>query len=137
VVARECAAQGIDIGLSTAGIAHVALDDESAAALHAQVDAQRAMGLEASWLDAGELRRRHPGVGPAARGALLAPRDGAVNNVALTAALLARAFALGVTLVQDEACEITARRGRVAGVNGATTSYAAEIVVLAAGAWSG
>ena len=95
------------------------------------------MGLDTHWVDAAALRRRHPGIGPAARGALLAVRDGAVNNVALTAALLARAFALGVTLVHDEACEITARRGRVSGVNGATTSYPADGVVLAAGAWSG
>ncbi len=136
MVARECAAEGHDIGLLSGGIAHVAFDEAAAATLRAQVDAQRSAGLDARWLEQAELRRRHPGIGLAARAALLAPRDGAVNNVALCAALIDRCHRIGVTMLTDEVCDIGERGGRVTGVHGATTSYRADVVVLAAGAWS-
>jgi glycine oxidase len=137
ILAHELAADGFDVGFHGAGIAHVAFDEATEALLQAQVDAQRAAGLDARWLDQAALRARHPGISAEARGALLAPRDGAVNNVALCAALLSRAYRLGVEVLHEEVCEITARGGRVTGVNGATSNHPANNVVLAAGAWAG
>lgn len=135
-LAAECLGTGFDIGFREAGIVHLAFDEARETALKARHDAQRALGLDSAWLYSTALRRLHPGVSPLARGALLAPRDGCVDSVALGRALLAGAIAAGATLVGDEVCEISARGGRVTGVSGATTRYDARTVVLAAGAWS-
>jgi glycine oxidase len=135
-LAAECARAGHDVALFTGGITHVAFDTAREQALEKQLLAQRALGLDVEWLDAAALRRRHPGVGTAARGALLAPRDGCVNNVALGTALFADARRLGVTFAVDEVCDVASRQGRVTAVRGATTSHAADTIVLAAGAWA-
>ncbi len=118
------------------GILHVALTDEEAAGLAGQADAQRALGLEAQWLDQGELRRRHPAIAPAARGALLTPRDGCIHNAALAAALRATAFAHGAHIVTAAASQVLARRGTVTAVRSSAGTWRARWVVVAAGAWS-
>jgi len=125
------------LGFLPCGIALVALDEARARDLAAQVDAQRTHGLDSQWLDRAALAARHPGIGAEARGALLSPRDGVVNNVALTAALLADAIRHGAEIREHE--EITHLRvagARVAGVTSARATYDAGAVVLAAGAWS-
>ncbi len=135
-LAVECAAAGHDIGLRTSGIMHVAFDEAREIALKAQHDAQRALGFDTAWLYGPALRRVQPGIAPGARGAMLAPRDGCVNNVALCRALLEGATARGVVVVRDEVCEIVSRSGRISGVQGAAATWAADTVVLAAGAWA-
>ena len=135
-LADEFAAEGFDIGHAARGILHVAFDEARESELKARHDAQRALGLDAAWLSGPALRRLH-GVAGNARGALLAPRDGSVDSVALGRAMLAGASAAGVVLVNEEVCEIMSRGGRVTGVSGAVTSYAADRVALAAGAWAG
>jgi len=135
-LAAELAAAGHDIGLWAGGIVHIAFDDARAEELRARVAAQERLGLHAEWLGETELRHRHPAINPAARGALLAPRDGCVNPVALGAALLADARAHGVTFAQGEACEVTMAHGRVTGVRGEIDVARAAAVVVAAGAWS-
>ncbi|MBI1723629.1 MAG: glycine oxidase ThiO [Gemmatimonadetes bacterium] len=126
-----------DLGLVTDGITLVALDDARARELEAQVDAQRALGLDAEWLDREALSKRHPGIGAEARGALLSPRDGAVNNAALTAAILADDARLGVEIAEgEEVTDLCVGGGRATGVRTARAVYDAEVVVLAAGAWT-
>ena len=128
---------GVDVGYHGGGSVQVALDDDDVAALTAQVEAQRALGLHAEWLDRAALVRRHPGVGPQARGALLAPDDARVNNVTLTAALLADAVRHGAEVVDHEAAtEIVIQRGSVAAVATARRRYSTGAAVVAAGAWS-
>ncbi len=125
------------LGLTFGGITIVALDEARAEDLAAQVDAQRGLGLDAEWLDRAALARRHPGIGAEARGALLSPRDGCVDNAALTAALLADAVRRGAEVrEQEEVTDLEIASGRVTGVRTARARYEAGTVVLAAGAWS-
>jgi glycine oxidase len=128
---------GVNVGYKDGGSVQVALGEDEVAPLVAQVAAQRALGLAAEWLDRAALVRRHPGVGPAARGALLAPDDARVNNVTVTAALLADAVRHGAEVVDhEEATEIVIRAGRVAAVATRARRYATGAAVVAAGAWS-
>ncbi len=128
---------GVNVGWAGGGSVQVALSEAEAAELRAQVGAQCALGLKAEWLDRAALARRHPGIGPAALGALLAPDDARVNNVTLTAALLADAVRYGAEVVDhEEVTGILAGSGRVTGVTTARGRYGAETVVVAAGAWS-
>jgi glycine oxidase len=136
-LAAECEAAGHPIGLTSGGIARVAFDDDGARELQAQVEAQRALGLEAEWLSRKDLVWRHPGIAAGACGAALAPRDGCVDNVALCAALAADAQRHGVTFAVVEVVELMTAHGRAAGVRSALESHRAHVVVLAAGAWSG
>jgi len=129
---------GVNVGYRTGGIVRVALDEMEAAALRTQVETQCAMGLQAEWLDRGALARRHPGIGPTAAGALLAPRDGCVNNVTLTAALLADASRYGAEIADhEEATGIVIQARRVVAVATAQRHYSTGAAVVAAGAWSG
>lgn len=129
---------GVNVGYRPGGIALLALEEAEAARLQAQVAAQLAMGLAAEWLDRSALVRRHPGVGPAALGALLAPRDACVNNVTLTAALLADAARYGAEIADHEAVTgVVTGFGRVTAVTTARRGYGTGAAVVAAGAWSG
>jgi glycine oxidase len=129
---------GVNVGYRTGGIVLVAFDETEAAHLKARVEAQCAMGLEAEWLDRGALARRHPGIGPAALGALLAPRDACVNNVTLTAALLADAARHGAEIADhEEATHVVIEAGRAVAVTTARRRYSTGTTVVAAGAWSG
>jgi glycine oxidase len=126
-----------NLGHRACGVALVACDEARAAELRAQVAAQRALGLEAEWLDRAALLKRHPGIGPEALGALLAPRDGAIDNVALAAALLASGARAGVEFAEsEEVFELLLRGGRIAGVRTSRMIRETDTVVLAAGAWS-
>jgi glycine oxidase len=128
---------GVNVGYRPGGIALVALDEAGAAMLRARVDAQRALGLDATWLDRAALLHRHPGIGPAALGALLAPHDACVNNVTLTAALLADAARHGAEIADHEvAAGVVVASGRVTAVETARRTYGTGSAVVAAGAWS-
>lgn len=129
---------GVNVGYRPGGIALIACDAAQASQLQTRVEAQRAMGLEAEWLDRAALARRHPGIGPDALGALLAPRDACVNNVTLTAALLADAARYGAEIAaHEEATEVVIRAGRAVAVSTARRRYSTGAAVVAAGAWSG
>ena len=136
-LAQDCAAAGHPYPLTQNGIAVVALDEPRRDDLERQAAAQRDLGLEARWLSRVELIRRQPGIAREAKGALLLPKDGCVDNVALCAALAATAQQSGARIVRDEAQELLRLGSRVAGVRGGAGRYEAAAVVIAAGAWSG
>jgi glycine oxidase len=131
---------GLDIGFWREGIASIAFDESAAEQLRDAVAQQRQAGLRCDWLEADEVAERFPGVAPppACRGALFAPEDGAVDPPALTAALLADARRLGVTVVPERVVRIETGLGvgRATGVALANGTIAAAHVVIAAGAWS-
>lgn len=128
---------GIDVGHRATGIALVAFDAARAVELRAAAAHQRAAGLPAEWLDRPALAARHPGIGPAALGACLAPRDGAVDNQALVRAVLRDALRLGAELRERTTVwELVVRSGHVSAVVTEHGSLEAPTVVLAAGSWS-
>jgi glycine oxidase len=128
---------GVNVGYFGGGSVQVALGPDEVAPLQAQVEAQGAAGLEAEWLDRAALLRRHPGIGRTALGALFAPDDARVNNVTMTAALLADAVRHGAEVADhEEATEIVITAARVSAVTTSRRRYGTNAAVVAAGAWS-
>ena len=128
---------GTALGHRACGVVQLAFDAERAAALQWKASEQRALGLDAEWLDRAALVRRHPGVGPGAVGGFLSPRDGAVDNTALAVALLASGARAGVVVSErEEVIELLHGNGRISGVRTPRGVREAPIVVLAAGAWT-
>lgn len=126
---------GIDIGLWREGIAQVATDAAQAEILRARVAQQRQQGQVSDWLDAEEARSRWPWVREMA-GALWAPMDGALDPRALVHALLTDARNHGAETIRSEVMALARTGDRVTGVR-AGDEYAADDVIIAAGAWSG
>jgi glycine oxidase len=126
---------GIDIGLWQEGIAAVAATEAEATELRARCAWQRQQGHLSDWLDADEVRARWPWLGPT-EGAFFAPHEGALEPVPLVEALCRDAGRLGATLQRDTVTGLDLRGERIAGVIGTGGRYAAEAVVIAAGAWS-
>ena len=127
---------GIDVSLWQDGIARVAADQGEAEELRSKVRSQQEQGYTADWLEREEVQSRWPWLGPSA-GALWASRDGALDPVQLVEALVADLQRLGGVIVRDRALAIEQAGGRISAVVGEVGRYAAQDVVLAAGAWSG
>ena len=127
---------GIDVGLWQEGIARVATSAAEAAELRSNVLWQQRQGHVCEWLEEDEVRRRWPWLGPTV-GALWAARDGAIDPEQLVRALLADAQGAGAVIATDRAVGIDREGDRVTGVTGESGRYAAEHVIVAAGAWSG
>ena len=127
---------GIDIGLWQEGIARLAGDEAEAGELRSKVASQLLSGYTCHWLERDEVHSRWAWLGPTA-GGLWAPRDGALDPELLVAALLADAGLYGATLVSERVIAVNRAGRRISGVVTESGRYAADYVVLAAGAWSG
>lgn len=122
----------------------VALTDDEAAELEARARMQRRRGLRAEWLDPSRVRELEPGIAGSARGALHIPDDRQVDPLPLMAAVAeALAARPGVRIETGTTVRaIVSAGGRVTGVaieggaRGEGGTAEAELVVLAAGAWS-
>lgn len=127
---------GIDIGLWRGGILHVALTEGDVAELRARIaEAGRRAPGAAEWLEPDRVRERWPGLAHC-RGAMWAPREGAVTPRELVRALRADARRSGAELEADEAVALETRSGRAVAVVGRRERHPAADVVIAAGAWS-
>jgi len=136
--AREVeAASGVSIDYRDEGTIAVALTRDDAEQLRFSYDFQRRLGLNLSWLSAAEARRREPHLKPGIAAAVLSPADHQVDNRKLVRALTAAALAAGAALYEDcPVREIDVAGGRARAVVTKRGRHAADIVVLAAGAWS-
>ena len=129
---------GIDVGLWTEGIAHIALSTDDMARLTDQVAWQRQMGLKSDWLGQDDLRERYPGVSAEAVGAKFMPEGGSLDPDRLVEAFLASARHRGAELTRGvRVTGVVIENGSVTGVRTETETIPAGAVVLAAGAWSG
>ena len=136
--ARELeAASGISIDYRDEGTMVVALTRDDAEQLRFTYEFQKSLGLELNWLSGTDARRREPHLRPGVPGAVLSLRDHQVENRLLGRALAEAARRAGallyehclvreVELVQERACGVVTERGY----------DRADVVVLAAGAWS-
>jgi len=131
-------ASGIDVDLRTEGTLVVALTVDDQARLNHQLVFQQRLGLPLQWISAAETRRREPHLAGKLAGAVFSPEDAQVDNRKLAAALRIAAERAGARV--NEHCPvaaISASGGRVDGiVLTGGTKVAADVVVLAAGAWS-
>jgi len=129
---------GIDVELRREGTLVLALTADDQAEIDHRLEFQRRLGLPLEWLSAGATRAREPHLAGKLTGALFSPEDHQVDNRKLAQALRIAAETAGVTLHEHRLVkEIVVQGGRAKGVlleDG--TAASADIVVLAAGAWS-
>ena len=132
------AAAGMSVGLRQEGTLVAALNRDDAAQLRFAYDFQRQHGIALEWLSGAQARQREPHLHPNLAAAVFSPADHQVDN-RLVAVALKRAFvaAGGVLHEHSGVDEVELAGGRVAGVRVGTARHAADMVVLAAGAWSG
>lgn len=136
--ARELAeASGIDVGYRDEGTLRIALNRDDAAKLRATCDFQQRLGVELEWLDGPAVRRLEPHLAPGVVAAVLSRHDHQVDNRRVAPALVAAVTAAGGRIHAKTAIdEVAISHGRVVGVVVGGTVVAADVVVLAAGAWS-
>jgi glycine oxidase len=132
-LAERLRAAGHDPGLRTEGTVVAVVDVADRDELRVQADYLARLGRPATMLTGRELRATEPALGPAVRAGLSVPSDLAVDNRRLLDALLAAGAEHGVTHLAAAASAV--RTGAVDTETGQT--LAADVVVLAAGAWSG
>jgi glycine oxidase len=131
-------ASGVDVGLRPEGTLVVALTSDDQARLSHLLVFQQKLGLPLQWISAAETRRREPHLAGKLAGAVFSPEDTQVDNRKLAAALRIAAEVAGASIREHHAVKtISSDAGRVDGiVLSDGTKVAADVVVLAAGAWS-
>ena len=131
-------ASGVDVGLRPEGTLVVALTSDDQARLSHQLVFQQKLGLPLQWITAAETRRREPHLAGKLAGAVFSPEDTQVDNRKLAAALRIAAEAAGASISEHQAVKtISNDAGRIDGIVLADgRKVAADVVVLAAGAWS-
>ena len=129
---------GADVGLRSEGTLVLALTADDQARLNHQLVFQQQLGLPLQWISAGETRRREPHLAGKLAGAVFSPEDTQVENRKLSAGLRIAAESAGAAIHEHRPVSaISSHAGRVDGVVLAdATKIAADVVVLAAGAWS-
>jgi glycine oxidase len=131
-------ATGIDVELRREGTLVLALTADDQATIAHHLEFQRQLGLPLEWLSAAATRAREPRLAGKIAGALFSPEDHQVDNRKLAQALRIAAEAAGVQIREHHPVrEILVQGGQARGVvldDGTTVT--ADIVVLAAGAWS-
>jgi glycine oxidase len=128
---------GQSVDLRREGTLVVALTADDQARIQHHLEFQRSLGLPVEWISAREARRREPHLASLA-GAVWSPEDGQVDNRKLVAALKLACAGAGVDVQENQPVRrILVTNGRALGVELADgTKHNADIVVLAAGAWS-
>ena len=130
-------ASGQPVDLRREGTLVVALTADDRARLSHHLAFQHALGLTLDWLNPAEVKRREPHLNPTLAGALFSPADHQVDNRKVVAALRVAAERAGAAVRARAGVErIVIEGGRAAGVMVAGLVHRADIVVLAAGAWS-
>ncbi len=136
--ARELeAASGVPVNYLPSGGLQVAFSEDELSALSARVDWHRAMNLRAELLTGASLRALEPTLSERALAAAHFPDDHQVQPRSLVRALQVAASRAGVTFRSGTVRGLLERQGRVCGVDLDGARLESELVVLAAGAWSG
>jgi glycine oxidase len=131
-------ASGIDVELRREGTLVIALTADDQARLLHHLEFQKRLDLPLQWISAAETRRREPHLAGKLAGAVFSPEDHQVDNRKLAIALAIAAKAAGARIhEQAPVATISSRGRRVDGILLADgRKHAADVVVLAAGAWS-
>ncbi len=127
---------GADLGLVSGGHLHVVDNQADTDALEARIAAERRSGIRVERVDAVQLRAMAPGIDPSARAAAYTPGDGQADPRLTGAALRGAVTELGATAHRTRARLVTARGGRVTGVETDDGHVGAAAVVAAAGSWT-
>ncbi len=128
---------GLPIDYRTEGTLVVAPDRDEAERLKFQYDFQRQHGLPVEWLSGYEARQREPYLARTVTAAIFSPFDHQVDNRKVALALrTAFERSGGVLREHVEVQEIVIQDGQVKGLRLPDAQLDADVVVLAAGAWS-
>ena len=129
---------GIDVELRSEGTLVLALTADDQATIAHHLEFQRRLGLPLEWLSAAATRDREPRLAGKIAGALFSSEDHQVDNRKLALALRIAAEAAGAEIREHRPVkEIIVQSGQARGVVlEDDTTVTADIVVLAAGAWS-
>ncbi len=128
---------GIDIELDTTGTLYVAFSEPEESEFRERFDWQQSEGLAVEWLSGDEARALEPALSNQVRCALKFANDLQVENRRLIEALLVSNRKLGVRLIdQCEVKAISVSADRVSGVETSRECVSANVVVVAAGAWT-
>jgi sarcosine oxidase, subunit beta len=111
--------------------------EASEQAFRANVERQRAAGVDVAWIDADEAARRVPGlVVDHVRGASFCARDGIADPNGVTMGFAKAAQAAGVRILKEtEVTGIEVSGGRISGVVTSRGRISTPMVVNAAGPW--
>jgi len=133
-------ASGLRLPLRRTGSLLVARNDDEARELERQLEFRRSLGLRIERLRPSEAREREPSLAPAVRLALEAPDDHALDPRPILTALMHVCEETGVQLAERTpvaGVELDGARERVRGLRLRSGElFAADQVVLAAGAWT-
>ncbi len=131
------AAAELDVGYRDEGTLVVALTRDDVEQLRFTYEFQTGLGIELDWLSGAEARRREPHLKPGIAAAVYAARDHQVDNRRLASALKRAVLRAGGALHENRAVTaIDLEAGRARGVVVDGDRRPADLVVLAAGAWS-
>jgi glycine oxidase len=132
------AESGIPIDYRDEGTLYVALDRDAVEELRFLRRHQEETGVPVEWLSGDEAREREPFLSRRVAAALFADGDHRIDPRAFAEALTRAFVAAGGDLREETEVErIEIEGGKVRGVRVAGEFLEADIVVLAAGAWSG
>lgn len=132
------AASAQRVELRQEGTLMVALNRDDVAQLRYTYDFQSKHGIALEWLTGGQARQREPHLHPHLAAAVYCAGDHQVENRKLVRALRAAFLAAGGTLHEHtNVTAIDVQAGRARGVVLGENRVAADVVLLAAGAWSG
>ncbi len=136
--ARELeAASGVALGYRDEGTIEVALNRDDAERLRFTYEFQKGLGLDLRWLSGAEARDLEPHLRPGIAGAVFSPTDHQVENRLLVQALLEGVRRAGARLYEGCAVrEVDIAEGSARGVVSDRGRESADVVILAAGAWS-
>jgi glycine oxidase len=128
---------GVSVGYRDEGTIVVALTRDDAEQLRFTFDFQKSLGLDLEWLSGAEAGRREPHLRPGISGAVFSPRDHQVDNRRLVRALAQAARKSGAVLYEhDPVREVEITGGRITAAVTEHRREPADVIVLAAGAWS-
>ncbi|HEV8635978.1 MAG TPA: glycine oxidase ThiO [Chloroflexota bacterium] len=129
---------GMDVEYRQTGALHPALSDDQAERMRFETAAARRAGLAFEFVEGTALREAEPALGPAVVAAQLGPGGNVENRRAVRALELACRRA-GVEIRSGApVLEVTSRDGKASGVRTLDgEEQGADVVVLAAGSWSG
>jgi glycine oxidase len=131
-------ASGLDPEFRRIGLLRAVVDEAEVESIRTRRELLRDLGVAAEWLEADDLRRFDPLLGPEVLAGLWLPDGAAIRGDRLTRAYARAAALAGADLREGSPVLRLARDGeRVIGVETAAGRIAAERVVLAAGSWSG
>ncbi|MCB0192135.1 MAG: glycine oxidase ThiO [Anaerolineae bacterium] len=128
----------IPLHYQTDGRFFLALFDNAVKRLKRQYDFHHALGFPVEWLTGDEVRQREPNLGADVLAAIFTPMAHHIDNRQLVVALRDAFLQGGGQLrEQTEVQELLIADKRVRGVQLPDEIFAAETIIVAAGAWSG